>query len=138
MNLGLDVQSCIARKNFTGTLSLEYQEDDDLIEIPYVKFASPVKAELCYEIFEDDAVALTGSVAFTLDGLCSRCLAEVTENFSGEVEARFVKGDGDGIDYGYRGGRLDFREALRDAVLAAMPLKLVCKEECELPEYNEE
>lgn len=138
MNFGLDIQSCIARKNFTGTLSLEYEEDGELIEIPYVKFSSPVKAELRYDIFEDDTVELTGSVCFTLSGLCSRCLAETQERISGEVQAKFVKGEGDGIDYGYRGGRLDFREALRDAVIAAMPLKLVCKEECELPEYNEE
>lgn len=138
MNFGLDVQSFIARKNYTGALSLEYEEDGGLIDIPYVKFAGPVRAELRYEIFEDDSVEFSGSVAFTLSGLCSRCLAETEERIEGEVNARFVKGEDDGVDYGYRGGRLDFREALRDAVIAAMPLKLTCKEECELPEYNEE
>lgn len=137
MNFGLDVQSCIARKDFTGTLSLEYEEDGDLIDIPYVKFATPVTAELRYEIFEDDSVEITGSVCFTLSGLCSRCLTETQERIVGEVEAKFVKGESDGVDYGYRGGRLDVREALRDAVIGAMPLKLVCKEECKLPEYKQ-
>ncbi|MDE7157945.1 MAG: hypothetical protein K2N74_00055, partial [Clostridiales bacterium] len=62
MNFGLDIQSCIARKNYTGTLTICYDEDNELVGIPYVNFSSPVKAELKYEIFEYDSVDITVSV----------------------------------------------------------------------------
>ena len=138
MNFGLDIQSCIARKNYTGTLTIRYDEDNELVGIPYVSFSSPVKAELNYEIFEDDSVEITGNVTFSLKGLCSRCLSEVEAEVTGEVDACFLPGGDDGENYGYHGGKLDLREALRDAVLGAMPLKLTCKEMCELPEYKED
>lgn len=138
MNFGLDIQSCIARKNYTGTLTICYDEDEEYVGIPYVTFSSPVKAELKYEIFEDDSVDITGSVTFSLKGLCSRCLSETETEVTGEVDACFLPGGDDGENYGYHGGKLDLREALRDAVIAAMPLKLTCKKECELPEYKED
>lgn len=133
----IDVRGCVARKKYTGELSLEYEADNSLIDIPYVTFASPVKAALRYEIFEDDSVEVKGVIAFTLKGLCSRCLSETERQFEGEVDAVFVpnlKEEGD--EYGYSNGRVKLDEALRDALLFALPARLECENACELPEWE--
>lgn len=132
----IDVRRCIAKKIYAGELVFEFEGDDELVDIPYVKFSSPVKASLRYEIYEDDSVDVTGSIAFTLKGLCSRCLAETEQNFSGEVNACFVPNGGDGEEYGYTQGKIDLTEALRDAVMYAMPQRLVCENACNLPEWE--
>lgn len=132
----LDVRKCNVRMEYEGDLSFETAAEREWLDIPYVEFSSPVKAELRYEIAEDDSVVVTGRVTFSLKGLCSRCLAELEQTFSGEVDACFVPGDGDGEEYGYKNGVVDFGECLRDAVLFALPSRLVCEGECKLPEWK--
>lgn len=133
----IDVRRCLNRKEYGGELSFSFEAGNDLIDIPFVAFSSPVKALLRYEIFGNGEVSVTGTVAFSLKGACSRCLSEIEREFTGEADALFVPGKGDGVDYGYTGGRVNLEEALRDAVLTALPQRLECEEECKLPEWDE-
>ena len=96
------------------------------MDIPYTEFAAPVSAELHYAILEDNSVEVEGTVTFTLKGLCSRCLEEAEQSFSGDVFGVFVEGEGDGETYGYRNGAVDLTELLKDAVLFAIPSRLLC------------
>lgn len=133
----IDVRKCNAEHIYAGDLTFETEGDNSLIDIPYVRFASPVKAVLHYEILEDDSVEVTGRISFSLKGLCSRCLSETEQSFSGEAEGCFSTVEGE-EDYTYRCGVVDFSELLRDAVLDALPVRLVCGgDHCIPPEYKE-
>ena len=121
----IDVRNCVARKNYEGTLEFEFDADESWNDIPFVNFSSPVKAELRYEILEDNSVEIEGSVSFSLKGACSRCLAETEQHFTGEANATFVCGKTDGEEYNYF-GNVDLREFLRDAVIFALPSRLLC------------
>ncbi len=132
----IDVRGCSARKNFTGKLEFSFDADETWLDIPYVEFASPVKAALSYEIFSDDKAEVTGTVTFALKGLCSRCLASAEEEIVFPAEGVFAPSPED-EEYGYANGFVDLREFLRDTVLFALPQRLLCKACAEDESKNE-
>lgn len=122
----IDVRNEIARKNFTGTLRFAFDAEQDLIDIPYVEFSSPVTAELTYELFTDGKAEVSGTLSFCLKGLCSRCLAETEEEVVYDAEGVFAPVPKD-EEYEYSNGFIDLREFLRDSVLFALPSRLLCR-----------
>ncbi len=122
----IDVRISVARGEYAGTLSFEYDPEAELLDIPYAEFSSPVRAELGYEIFEDGSVSVTGTLRYGLKGACSRCLADAAGEFTGEADGLFVPGNGDGETYGYRNGTVRLEEFLRDSLLFALPSRLLC------------
>ena len=72
----LDVRSLAARKIYTGELSFEYEAQDALLDIPFVRFSSPVRVRLDYEIFEDNTVEAKAQRSFSLAWSCGRYLGD--------------------------------------------------------------
>jgi uncharacterized metal-binding protein YceD (DUF177 family) len=126
----IDVRKLNAQKLYRGTLSFEYSAPEDLIGIPFVKFAEPVKVEVDYEIYEDDSVDLKGKIFYRLVGQCSRCLKDAETAVEGDLEAYFQPFTG-GDDYAYSGGKICLNEAVEDAIMASMPFSLSCGDDCE-------
>ncbi len=134
----IDVRKLNAQKKYAGDLSFEFEGDESFIGIPFVSFSSSVKAELHYEILEDDSVEVTGSIAFSLKGACSRCLSETEQTFIGEVDAYFVPCGGESEDYRYQSGVICLNDCLSDALMLSMPSRLECKSECVALEWHEQ
>ena len=131
----IDVRKLNAQKKYSGELVFDYEAPESLIDIPLVKFAAPVKVEAFYDLLEDDSMELTGKISFVLEGKCSRCLNEASMRVEGELDAYFEPRK-DSEDYSYSNGRIDLREAIEDAIMAAMPYVVLCKEDCEGIEYS--
>ncbi|HIZ63053.1 MAG TPA: DUF177 domain-containing protein [Firmicutes bacterium] len=123
----IDVRGCIARKTLEGTLAFSYEADESLLDIPFVKFAGPVRAELTYRIFDDFTVEVKGTLAFRLEGSCSRCLEETSSDIVYEAEGYFARGEDDGETYGYTNGKVLLDDFLRDTLMFALPPRLLCK-----------
>ena len=132
----IDVLRAQALKQLSGDLTFEITAEDELIDIPFVAFSSPVSVRAHYEIFDDGKVEVTGSVHFTLKGLCSRCTKETEQSFSGEIDALFVPNGAGDDDYAYTNGRILLDEAVRDAVMFALPSSFLCGEECTPPTFH--
>ena len=126
----IDVRKLNAQKKYSGTLEFEYEAPENLIDIPFVKFSSPVKVEAEYELFEDDSLELRGKILYTLEGQCSKCLKETSERVEGELDAYFQPFKG-GEDYAYSGGVIDLTNAVNDAIMSSMPRTLSCGENCQ-------
>ena len=122
----IDVRSLSAKKQYEGTLAFDFEPEDGSLEIPFVSFSSPVHAELRYEILEDGTVEVRGTVTFSLKGACSRCLENAEQTFTGEVDALFEEGEGDGETYGYH-RVVKLSELMHDSLLFALPSRLLCK-----------
>ena len=122
----IDVRSSVAKKIYTGELSFGFEAEEGLLEIPYVSFASPLQAELNFEIFEDDSVEVKGRISYTLKGLCSRCLSEAQQEIVYEVEGVFVPTEPQDEEYSYSNGKVDLEEFLRDSVLFSLPQTILC------------
>ena len=131
----IDVRKLNAQKKYSGTLEFEYEAPENLIDIPFVKFSSPVKVEAEYELFEDDSLELQGKILYTLGGQCSRCLKETSERVEGELDAYFQPFKG-GEDYAYSGGVIDLTNAVNDAIMSSMPRTLSCGENCQDIRYT--
>lgn len=131
----IDVRKLNAQKKYSGTLEFEYEAPENLIDIPFVKFSSPVKVEAEYELFEDDSLELRGKILYTLEGQCSRCLKETSERVEGELDAYFQPFKG-GEDYAYSGGVIDLTNAVNDAIMSSMPRTLSCGENCQDIRYT--
>ena len=116
-------------------MEFDYSAPETLIEIPFVKFAAPVKVSFDYDLFEDDSLEIRGTVSYKLEGQCSRCLKEAAAEVEGELDAYFEPRK-DFKDYGYENGVIDLTKAVEDAVMASMPFTLSCGEDCEELSYN--
>lgn len=125
----IDIRKLNAQKKYVGNMEFEYSAPETLIEIPYVKFSAPVKISFEYEIFEDDAVEIRGTVSYRLEGQCSRCLKQAFGDVVGELDALFECRK-DFSDYGYTNGVLDLTKAVDDAIMASMPFSVSCGDDC--------
>jgi len=121
----IDIRKLNAQKKYLGELEFEYSAPEHLIEIPYVKFSSPVIVSFEYELYEDDSIEIRGKVVYSLQGQCSRCLKETTAQVEGELDAYFEPRK-DYEDYGYTNGIVDLTKAVDDAIMASMPFLVVC------------
>ena len=131
----IDIRKLNAQKKYSGSMEFEYSAPEHLIEIPFVKFAAPVKISFEYDLYEDDSMDIRGKVVYRLEGQCSRCLKDASAGVEGELEAYFEPRK-DYEDYGYTNGVIDLTKAVEDAIMASMPFSLSCGENCEELSYN--
>jgi uncharacterized protein len=103
----------------------------------------PVTGELDLDK-NGDMVLVTGSLAFTAVQECSRCLKRFTRCYRPEVDLcyqpaappRAANGresalsPDDLITIGYSRNEIDLWPEIREAVLLALPLKPLCREQC--------
>ena len=130
----IDIRKLNAQKKYSGNFEFEYSAPEYLLEIPYVRFSSPVKISFDYELYEDDSIEIRGKVAYSLTGQCSRCLKETSMCVEGELDAYFEPRQ-DYEDYGYTNGIVNLTKAVEDAIMASMPFLVVCSEECDKIAY---
>ena len=133
----IDIRKLNAQKKYSGELEFTYSAPGALIEIPFVKFAAPVKISCLYEIYEDDSVDIRGTISYRLEGQCSRCLKTASMDVEGELDAYFEPRK-DFEDYGYSNGILDLTKAVEDAIMASMPFSVSCGDDCQSIAYESE
>ena len=133
----IDIRKLNVQKKYTGEMEFTYDAPAELIEIPLVKFATPVCVRFSYELFADDALEIHGTVSYRLEGQCSRCLKEAKADVEGELDALFEPTE-DCEDYSYSNGIVDLKKAVDEAIMASMPFALSCGEDCESIGYVSE
>ena len=87
--MNIDIRKLNAQKKYSGCMEFEYVAPETLIEIPFVKFVGPVKIVFDYELYEDDSLEIRGTVSYRLEGQCSRCLKDASQEVVGELNAYF-------------------------------------------------
>ncbi|WP_245834137.1 YceD family protein [Streptomyces aidingensis] len=112
------------------------------IEVIGVPEGAPVEIELRLESVVD-GVLVTGTARAPLEGECVRCLEPVHDEGVAEFQELYSYPDSDGRgrqaaadeeegeEAGFLEGDLfDLEPVLRDAVVLALPLQPVCREDC--------
>ena len=128
--MNIDIRKLNAQKKYSGEMKFDYVAPETLIEIPFVKFVGSVKIVFHYELYEDDSLEIQGTVTYRLEGQCSRCLKDASQEVVGEINAYFENRK-DYEDYGYTNGIVHLENAVEDAIMASMPFTLSCGEDCE-------
>ena len=127
--MNIDIRKLNAQKKYSGSMEFEYVAPETLIEIPFVKFVGAVKVVFDYELYEDDSLEIRGTVSYRLEGQCSRCLKDASQEVVGELNAYFENRK-DFEDYGYTNGIVHLENAVEDAIMASMPFTLSCGDDC--------
>ena len=100
----------------------------------------PVGADLDLDLRLEsvmDGVLVSGRVTAPVSGQCGRCLADVSDTLHVKVQELFVypeaatEHDEEDEVAQLEGDFLDLAPTLRDAVVLALPLKPLCREDCQ-------
>ncbi len=130
----IDIRKLNAQKKYSGEMEFDYSAPDELISVPFAKYAAPVKVRFQYDLYEDDAFEIRGSIFYKLIGQCSRCLKDANAAVEGELSALFEPTK-DCEDYSYSNGKVDLTPAINDAIMASMPFALSCGDDCKGIEF---
>jgi uncharacterized protein len=84
-----------------------------------------------------EGVLVTGSITVPLEGECGRCLRAITDELTVPVQELFAYENSttdettDADEVGrMQGDLIDLEPALRDAVVLALPVNPLCREDC--------
>lgn len=101
------------------------------IEVIGVPQGADVELDLRFEVVTE-GVLVSGTAAAQLRGQCSRCLDDIEENASFDVqELYFYPGNEVEEDESVVvEDTIDLEEALRDAVVLELPFTPLCEEDC--------
>ena len=132
----IDVRKLNAQKKYSGSMQFSYVAPEELLDIPFVKFANPVTVSFDYELYEDDSLEIHGQISYRLEGQCSRCLKDTAQDFVGEIDAYFQPKK-DSEDYSYTNGVIHLEKAVDEAIMASLPFTLSCGEDCEGISFHE-
>ncbi|HVA38206.1 MAG TPA: DUF177 domain-containing protein [Candidatus Dormibacteraeota bacterium] len=99
-----------------------------------IAFPRPAEVDLAVTRAAN-GILLRGRVRVRGEGDCSRCLASVAVDLDEEVDEAIVPGGEGGndplaLDNVLHGTVLDVGDLVRQIVDAALPMRLICKEEC--------
>ncbi len=81
----------------------------------------------------DELFLVKGTLTFTAKTLCARCIRPVRFIMNIPLEERFSREDVSGEDkeiYSFVGDDIDLSLALHEAALTALPLRVLCREDC--------
>ena len=98
------------------------------VELIRVLPEPPLRADLVLHPVSN-GIAVTGTVAFSTEDQCMRCLETTQSDRTAGVGALFDRSDDD-ESYPLEGHEIDVEQMLRDEVLLSLPIAHVCGEDC--------
>lgn len=110
--------------------------DDSVALEPFEGIVFPEPARVVLELrCVDRMLEITGTIDVKARGACDRCLEEVERSMHLDVEERFDPGaDSQDDPFGesnvLTGTRLDVADLVQQVVLSAVPMGLLCKNDC--------
>ena len=122
------------KKNLVGTKQLSYEATPAELGISpeevrvegTVKFTGTITNT-------GDVLLLQGKVQALVNRICGRCLQEFSRTSTAEVLERYYpvgKEEETADGFAYSGDLVDIGPAIRECLVLAEPLKVLCKEDC--------
>ena len=133
--LVLDTRELGRRPGSQRTMSRTAEAPAELgIEILRVPEGSPVQLDLRLEAVMD-GVLVTGTATADLEGECARCLEQIEDEVTVEIQELYLyepadKDDEDDDVSRLEDDLLDLEPVLRDAVVLALPFQPLCQDDC--------
>jgi uncharacterized protein len=135
--LVLDVRELGRRPGSMQRVQTEVPAPADLaVEMSRVPAGSPLRLDLRLESVVE-GVLVSGAVVAAITGECARCLAPLTGEVTADVQELFAYAEStteettDEYEVSHLvGDLLDLEPVIRDAVVLALPLAPLCREDC--------
>ncbi len=107
---------------------------DLAISTAAVPGGAEVALEVVVEAMADGRLTVTGAVSAPYEGACRRCLEPVAGQIEARVKEVFETRAVEGETYPLLGEQIDLEQLARDAVLLALPLAPLCRDDCPGPD----
>lgn len=114
-------------------MEVERSVELDNAHVAATEVDGPVAVALVLERVPEGVVA-TGSVDFDWTGTCRRCLEDVGGHIRVDVREVFSARELDEETYPFADEQVDLEPVVREAVLPALPLAPLCREDCAGPD----
>ncbi len=127
----IDIDVSKALKQPGKSFSFSYT---GLPELEDIHFAKPLELAVEYTVTGDD-VRVVGKLGAYVTEVCTRCLTAVVYGVAADINEIFVKTqvaaeeDADG-NYAFFGETVSLDKLVYDAIMLALPQKLLCSEDC--------
>ncbi len=122
------------RKHLTGKKLLKFEAEPAELDIIETELSITGKVRIEGEISNvGDVLLLKAQVGATVNRVCSRCLKEFEAESVADVVEKYYPSGSPGVEndaYVYEADVVDITEPLREGLLLAEPLKVLCKEDC--------
>ena len=122
------------RRHLTGKKLLQFDVEPAELDITETELPVDGKIRIDGEISNvGDVLLLQARVSTRVNRMCSRCLKEFTADSAAEVVEKYYPSGSSGVEndaYVYEADIVDITEPLRESLLLAEPLKVLCKEDC--------
>lgn len=130
--LSVDVSELLRRPGATKHISMKAVLDGIAGELSRLREDSGLTLDLQLDALVD-GIHVSGDVSSELDETCARCLRGFPESVQLQIDEVFVY-QGESMDdddaYEVVDEVLNLEPMLRDAVILALPLKPLCREDC--------
>lgn len=106
----------------------EYTPETELSDIPDTEIASPVKVTGIVTLTGTHGAYIDGEIAYTLKGLCTRCLNETEREYVAEFAEQVEENNADG--YSVVNDKVDLAKIVDDRIILGLPINFLCKDDC--------
>ncbi len=119
----------------TDMTKVSFEENIESIDLcgKIIKIIEPIK--VTGEIITDGKIAsFYGQAKFKVSTECDRCLEDIQQDISIDMEEKFTNdsySDDEDEYYQMIDNKIDFTPVLRQNLLIHMPMKYLCKEDCD-------
>lgn len=130
-SLSVDVSELLRRPGASESVQTDHALAGVEVPLARVRGDRPLRLELLLEALVD-GIHVSGRVAGTAVLECRRCLKEIASPLEVSLdEVFFYPGEGEPNEvYRVTDEQIDLEPAVRDALMLALPLNPLCKEEC--------
>ena len=106
----------------------EYCPEYELADIPNVQTIHPVAVYGTVTLTGQHSAFVEGQAQFTLQGDCTRCLAQASNKYVAQFAESVEQGNNEG--YPLVNDKIDLTKIVDDAILVNMPVNFLCSEDC--------
>jgi uncharacterized protein len=124
----LNVADLLSRDGSSRTETVEAPVEWAL-ELTRIRPDPPLRAELTLHPVTN-GIAVTGTVEFTTEDSCTRCLRSTLTERSVTVGALFDRSGDEEETYALVGHEIDVEQLLRDETLLSLPIAPLCGDDC--------
>lgn len=130
-SLSVDVSELLRRPGASETVRTDHALPGIRVELAHVPEGTPLRIDLVLEALVD-GIHASGAIRGVAEIECRRCLKDVEVPLDVALSEIFMyPGEGGKDDvYTVVGEAIDLEPAVRDAVMLALPLNPLCRDDC--------
>ena len=124
----LDLRDIKKRGKDSLDFFFEYSSEREFLDAPFMQIEFPIIVEGSVSLTGEHSAFIDANVSFKIKGSCTRCLEEVSKEYS--LQVREGLGEYEDDCYQIINDRIDLSKIIDDAIFMNWPVSFLCSEDC--------